>query len=77
MAAMTIEEFWNRAFLAALTRLPVDEAVLEANAAVRAAISNWQEHIHDYVQPGRLWKDQNISGVPYDPTQSSNNLPPT
>ncbi|MBB4732464.1 hypothetical protein [Xanthomonas arboricola] len=66
---MTIEEFWNRAFLAALTRLPVDEAVIEANAAVRVAISNWQEHIHDYVQPGRLWKDQNISGVPYDPTQ--------
>ncbi len=67
---MTIEEFWNRAFLSASTRLPVDEAVVEANAAVSATIRNWQQHIHDWTRPGQLWKDQSISNVPYDPTKS-------
>ncbi len=38
---MTIEEFWNQAFLAALGRLPVNRAKKEADAATRACIEHW------------------------------------
>lgn len=38
---MTIEEFWNAAFLAALGRLPVARAKKEADAATNACIRHW------------------------------------
>lgn len=38
---MTIEEFWNRAFLAALTRLPVADAKKEADLATNTCIDHW------------------------------------
>ncbi|WP_155617034.1 hypothetical protein [Xanthomonas translucens] len=63
---MTIEDFWNQAFLSALARLPVEEAKRIADEAVEAGIAHWQQHIHDWSDPGvTLWKDQEISEVPY------------
>lgn len=38
---MTIEEFWNSAFLAALHRLPVAEAKKEADDATNTCIDHW------------------------------------
>ena len=38
---MTIEEFWNAAFLAALGRLPVARAKKEADEATRACVKHW------------------------------------
>lgn len=62
---MTIEEFWNQAFLAALTRLPLKRAKKEADDATKLCIAHWQEHdirwAPNYLT---LWKDQKIAQVP-------------
>ena len=39
---MTVAEFWNQAFLAALTRVSAREAALEADRALDACVSKWQ-----------------------------------
>lgn len=39
---MTISKFWNQAFIAALARLPAEEAKLEADKALSIAIAHWQ-----------------------------------
>lgn len=58
---MKIEEFWNQAFLAALTRLPADEAQQEATKATGLCIDYWkiaQKHrVHPLLT---AWKDQNV-----------------
>ncbi len=41
---MTIEEFWNNAFLAALGRLPVVEAKKEADLATKTCIEHWHRN---------------------------------
>lgn len=45
---MTIEQFWNQAFLAALTRLPVSEAKAEADRATQVCIDHWQTTCFNY-----------------------------
>jgi len=45
---MTIEEFWNQAFLAALTRLPVKQAKREADEATQACIDHWHANCFNY-----------------------------
>ena len=50
---MTIEEFWNAAFLAALARLPVARAKQEADAATNACIEHW--HANRF-----SWSPQNV-----------------
>jgi hypothetical protein len=61
---MKIEEFWNQAFLAALCRLPTEEAKLEAEKATQACIRYWQGHIFDRADYAIKWQDQDIASVP-------------
>lgn len=62
---MKIEEFWNQAFLAALGRLPAQEAKAEADLATELCIENWQAH-HFHWAPQNLlrWQEQEITYVP-------------
>lgn len=39
---MTVSKFWNQAFIAALTRLPAEQAKIEADKALEIAIEHWQ-----------------------------------
>lgn len=67
---MTIEEFWNQAFLAALTRLPPHEAIDEAERATNLCTKYWQEARKMKVASQiSLWKDQEItqSSPPVNP----------
>lgn len=62
---MTIEEFWNQAFLTSLARVDPEQAKLDADRAVQIAISHWQEHIYSWgpsITP--RWQHQNICAVP-------------
>lgn len=62
---MKIEQFWNRAFLAALSRLPAALAKEEADAATELCIQHWQTNYHRSAPQYRTrWKDQNIANVP-------------
>ena len=58
--SMTIADFWNHAFLAALHRLPVAEAKLEASAATEACLSHWHEQRYDKVP---VWQRRRYLGV--------------
>lgn len=40
---MTVSDFWNHAFLAALSRVEPESARREADLALRLAISHWQK----------------------------------
>lgn len=62
---MKIEEFWNQAFLAALTRLPPAKAKLDADTATQMCIAQWQANdTHWAPQYLTLWQDQEIAHVP-------------
>ena len=58
---MKVQTFWNKAFLAALTRLPADEAKVEADKATALCIERWNKANKKYVAPLKLWKDQDLS----------------
>ncbi|MEC4339111.1 hypothetical protein VPH13_10355 [Stenotrophomonas pavanii] len=45
---MTIEEFWNQAFLASLSRLPPAEAKLDADLATKICIDHWQANVYNF-----------------------------
>lgn len=47
--SMTISDFWNQAFLAALHRLPVDAARQEASKATVACLEYWREQRNDFI----------------------------
>lgn len=51
---MTIEDFWNSAFLAALGRLPVAEAKREADLATKTCIEHWH----------RNWENRSLENAP-------------
>ncbi|MBZ2680748.1 hypothetical protein IPR78_12090 [Xanthomonas perforans] len=62
---MKVEQFWNKAFLAALTRLSAEEAKAEADKATELCIGHWQRHeLHWAPLSVPKWKDQDISCVP-------------
>lgn len=62
---MNIEDFWNSAFLAALSRLPAALAKEEADVATELCIQHWQTNHHRSAPQYRTrWKDQNIANVP-------------
>ncbi|MCC4613686.1 hypothetical protein LL963_16575 [Xanthomonas campestris pv. esculenti] len=62
---MKVEQFWNKAFLAALTRLPADEARAEADKATELCISHWQRHeLHWAPLSIPKWKDQDVACIP-------------
>jgi len=69
---MKIQDFWNQAFLAALTRLPAGEAKEEAHRATQLCIEQWQsQRFHWAPQNLRSWQEQDICHVPYDPQEVS------
>lgn len=62
---MKVEKFWNQAFLAALGRLPADEAKCEADLATDLCIKHWQTLKFHWAHPNIMrWKDQDIVDVP-------------
>lgn len=63
---MRIEEFWNSAFLSALTRLPADEAKTEADKATQICIAHWQSHALTWAPPERRrrWQSLDVCRVP-------------
>ena len=44
---MTVSKFWNQAFIAALTRLPAEQAKIEADKDLAIAIEHWQSVMKD------------------------------
>lgn len=63
---MKIEEFWNRAFLAALVRLPAEAAKKEADEATKVCLKHWQEHRFNWA-PAQLlrWQELDIALAPW------------
>lgn len=62
---MTIQEFWNRAFIAALSRLPPKRAKKEADEATQLCIEQWQDQRQNWApQYLTRWQDQEIDAVP-------------
>lgn len=60
---MKIEDFWNQAFLAALCRLPPEEAKADADRSTQICIEHWETARNHRVSPEvALWKDQDIQG---------------
>lgn len=60
---MTIEDFWNQAFLSALTRCPAEEAKEEANRALEICIEHWQERNQTWSGMPILWQQQQVGHV--------------
>lgn len=58
---MTIEEFWNQAFLSCLTRLPAEEARIEADKATQICVGHWGNYLHKWVHYSASLKDEQIS----------------
>jgi hypothetical protein len=63
---MTIEEFWNQAFLVCLARVPPRQAKQEADEATAFCIEQWQSKMYEkgIVTNAPRWQDQNIGFVP-------------
>jgi hypothetical protein len=61
---MTIEEFWNAAFIAALSRCPVDQAKAEADLALARCIEHWQSQCFTWSSIPTLWQLQKVAHVP-------------
>ena len=62
---MTIQEFWNQAFIAALHHLPAASARVQADEATRICIEQWQDQRQTWApQYLTRWQDQKIDAVP-------------
>ena len=69
---MKVENFWNAAFLAAMSRLPLEQAKKEADRATELCIAHWQAHSCDWaINPRLRWKDQDISNIPKTTTSQA------
>ena len=63
---MTVSDFWHGAFIAALARLPAEEAKAEADKATALAVAHWQTMMqqHGIVVPvWRPYADVNIADI--------------
>ncbi|UEC02567.1 hypothetical protein [Burkholderia vietnamiensis] len=60
---MTIEEFWNQAFLSCLTRLSAEESKKEADKATEICILHWNSLRSKYDSKPHKWKDQDVGQV--------------
>lgn len=61
---MTIEDFWNQAFLSALIRLPAQDAKKEADTALQIGIDHWQSKNLSWATYPPLWQAQDMAHVP-------------
>lgn len=63
---MTISDFWNQAFIAALSRLPASAAKEEADAALELSIQHWQAQSERLVLPlPQAWSEGDVTQVPF------------
>jgi hypothetical protein len=60
---MTIHEFWNHAFLAALARCPAEDARDEADRALQLCIRHWHLERQHWSGVQSLWQDQDVRAV--------------
>ena len=60
---MTIEDFWNQAFLACLSRVPAEDARKEADKALRICLEHWIAHKSKYSAIPPLWQKQEVSDI--------------
>lgn len=60
---MTIEEFWNEAYLACLTRLSAKEAKTEADKALDICINHWNSKCYEWASVPQLWQQQHVAYV--------------
>lgn len=61
---MKIEEFWNLAFVHALSRLPAAKAKAEADKATKLCIEHWQSQRKNWArQAYPRWQDQDVANV--------------
>lgn len=62
---MTIEDFWNQAFLAALGRLSAAQAKKEADTATKLCVEHWQSNATTWAPTTlRRWQSQDVCHVP-------------
>lgn len=75
---MKIEKFWNQAFVAALSRLPAEQAKAEADLATQLCIEHWQANRTHYAKPRAIaWQDEDISRVYIESDGEFKNRPPS
>lgn len=60
---MTIEEFWNQAFIANMQRLPPDEAKNAADVALEICIKHWNSKCYEWAPAPQLWQEQHVGYV--------------
>lgn len=64
--AMSISEFWNQAFISALSRLPAPEAKEEADAALELCILHWQDQSERLLMPvPQIWAQGDVTQIPF------------
>lgn len=60
---MTIQEFWNQAFLANMHRLSPEKAKLAADAALEICIQHWHSKCYEWSPAPQLWQEQHVGYV--------------
>ncbi len=71
---MTVAEFWNQAFLAALSRVSAREAAREADDALEKCVHMWQPSNQIWLSDhARYWKNHSVVNVPRN--RSAKRLP--
>ena len=60
---MTVAEFWNNAFISALSRVAAVDAREEANTALELAIQHWQESARGMEPTWTRYSDLSLSDV--------------
>lgn len=73
---MTIEEFWNSAFLAALSRLSPKDAKKAADEATQLCIDHWHANCYNY-SPSNfpLLQDVDIANVRFEAESDGKPIP--
>lgn len=58
---MIIQEFWSRAYLASLHRLPPLEAKQAADEALEICLQHWQSKKMQWAPLWRHWHEQDVT----------------
>lgn len=60
---MTIQDFWNQAFIANMQRLPPEEAKKAADQALEICIQHWHSKCYEWAPAPQLWQEQHVGYV--------------
>jgi hypothetical protein len=60
---MTIEDFWNVAYLSCLSRLSASEAKEEADKALDLCINHWNSKCYQWAAVPQLWQEQHVGYI--------------